>query len=425
MNKNLTRPFGAPSPHRGGLLGRFLNTKPSPVRGRWHGEAVTDEVYMEAISIYIHIPLCVKKCAYCDFASFAGRMAQREAYVQAVCCEMRTQAAFFGRRTVKTVFFGGGTPTLLTGAQVQEIMDTLRACFDLLADAEITMEGNPGTLTAENLAAYRAAGVNRLSLGVQSMDDGLLAAIGRIHTVQQAKEAVRMAREAGFDNLNLDLMNGLPGQTPAHWEKTLAAAIALEPEHLSCYNLILEEGTLLYEQAQRGTCAQLPDEDALCAMDEITQRLTCAGGYAQYEVSNYAKPGRACRHNIVYWECEPYLGLGLSAHSDMDGRRFYNPSDWEAYMQLVQSGSPDRAQEGENTAQDRMFERMMMGLRMTQGVCCARFAQDFGCTPEEVWPEQTARFAQEGLMERAGERLRLTTRGMQVMNSVLVDLLDA
>jgi len=377
------------------------------------------------ISIYIHIPLCVKKCAYCDFASFAGRMPQREAYIQAVCREMRTQAAFFGRRRVGTVFIGGGTPTLLTGAQVQQLLDTLRTCFDLLPGAEITMEGNPGTLTRENLTAYRAAGVNRLSLGVQSMEDDLLVAIGRIHTAAQAREAVRMAREAGFENLNLDLMYGLPGQTTAQWAHTLTEAIALSPEHLSCYSLILEEGTPLQMQAEAGTCAPLPDEDAICEMDEITQRMLCAASYAQYEVSNYAKPERACRHNIVYWECLPYLGLGLGAHSDMDGRRFYNPDDWEGYMQLAQSDSPERAQEGDNTQQDRMFERMMMGLRMTQGVDVERFCADFGCVPETVWPEQLARFAAQGMLCREKDRLRLTPRGMQVMNSVLVDLLEA
>ena len=381
------------------------------------------ERYMETISIYINIPLCVKKCAYCDFASFAGRMAQRESYVRAVCCELRTQAAFFGRRRVRTVFFGGGTPTLLTGAQVQEIMDTLREGFDLLPDAEITMEGNPGTLTKENLLAYRSAGVNRLSLGVQSMDDALLAAIGRIHTAQQAKEAVAMAREAGFENLNLDLMYGLPGQSAAQWQQTLEAAIALAPEHLSCYSLILEEGTQLYAQVETGACAPLPDEDAICEMDEITQKLTRAAGYAQYEVSNYAKPGCACRHNVVYWECEPYLGVGLSAHSDMDGRRFYNPSDWADYMRMAESGDVPRAQEGENTREDRMFERMMMGLRQTRGVDCLRFARDFGAQIEEIWPEQIARMTRDGLLLRERDRLRLTGRGMQVMNSVLVELL--
>lgn len=379
---------------------------------------------METISIYIHIPLCVKKCAYCDFASFSGRLSQRDAYIEAVCCEMRTQAAFFGRRRVKTVFIGGGTPTLLSGAQMARIMSTLKSCFDLLPDAEVTMEGNPGTLTRENLEAYRAAGVNRLSLGVQSMDDALLAAVGRIHTAQQAKEAVHMAREAGFGSLNLDLMYGLPGQTSAQWEDTLRQALALAPEHLSCYSLILEEGTLLYAQVEEGSCAPLPDEDALCAMDDATAGLLTAAGYAQYEVSNFAKPGWACRHNIVYWECEPYLGLGLGAHSDMDGRRFFNPDDWEDYLRVAKSGSAQRAQEGESTPRERMFERMMMGLRMTRGVDCARFERDFGCAPEDVWPEVIARLARQGLMRREGDRLRLTPRGMQVMNSVLVELMD-
>ena len=233
---------------------------------------------MEPISIYIHIPMCVKKCAYCDFTSFCGRMNQREAYTEAVCREMREQAAFFGARRVETVFFGGGTPTLMTGAQIGRMLDTLRSCFALAADAEITMEGNPGTLTRENLESYRAAGVNRLSLGVQSLDDGLLRNIGRIHTSEEARTAVAMARAAGFDNLNLDLMLGLPGQTPEQWARTLSEAIALSPEHLSCYSLILEEGTPLYAQAEAGTCAPLPDEDALCEMDDITERLTRADG---------------------------------------------------------------------------------------------------------------------------------------------------
>ena len=378
---------------------------------------------MEAISIYIHIPFCVRKCAYCDFAYFPGRLAQREAYVEAVCREMRAQAAFFGRRPVRTVFLGGGTPTLMSSDQTRRLLDELRMCFDVAPDAEITMEGNPGTVTAQSLAAYRAAGVNRLSLGVQSLDDGMLAAIGRIHTAAQAREAVALARAAGFDNVNLDLMLGLPGQSVAQWERTLDEAITLVPEHLSCYSLIVEEGTPLSAQLERGECAPLPDEDALCRMDEITAERMAHAGYVRYEVSNYAKPGRECRHNIVYWACEPYLGLGCAAHSDMDGRRFYNPSDWAGYLRMAESGSPARDAEGENTRQDRMFERMMMGLRMVRGVDCARFARDFGEAPEDVWPGVIARDLRVGLMARDGDFLRLTERGMQVMNSVLVELL--
>lgn len=376
----------------------------------------------EPISIYIHIPLCVSKCAYCDFTSYAGRAAQAEAYTRAVLREIRAQAAFFGRRQVHTVFLGGGTPTLLGGAQVRAILGALREGFALLPDAEITMEGNPGTLTRENLDAYLAAGVNRLSLGVQSLDDGLLSAIGRIHTAREAVDAVRMAREAGFANLNLDLMSGLPGQSAAQWRETLQGAIALSPEHLSCYSLILEEGTPLFRDVQAGRCAPLPDEDALEEMDGLTLELTRAAGYARYEVSNYAKPGFACRHNIVYWECLPYLGIGCAAHSDMDGSRFYNPEGWEDYMQLTRGEGAPRPGEGENTPAERRFERMMMGLRMTRGVDILRFAQEFGAPPEAFWPRSLERLGE--LFERENGRLRLTQRGMRVMNGVLVELLD-
>ena len=371
---------------------------------------------MEAISIYIHIPMCVKKCAYCDFTSFSGRLNQRDAYTDAVCREMREQAAFFGARKVNTVFFGGGTPTLMTGGQIRQMMDTLRACFDLAPDAEITMEGNPGTLSAENLEAYRAAGVNRLSLGVQSMDDGLLAGIGRIHTAAQVRQAVRQAREAGFENLNLDLMLGLPGQTTAQWRDTLGQAIALEPEHLSCYSLILEEGTPLYRQAEDGTCAPLPDEDALCEMDDCTEEMTRQAGYARYEVSNYAKAGKECRHNIVYWECLPYLGIGCAAHSDMDGKRFYHTEDFDAYLNHAPIQSED--------AGGRAFERMMMGLRMVRGVDEARFLRDFGRAPEAVWTKSLPRLMREGMLAREDGRLYLTARGMQVMNAVLVEMME-
>ena len=375
----------------------------------------------EPIAIYIHIPFCARKCAYCDFVSFAGEGARMEGYVQAVCREMRAQAAFFGRRKVKSVFLGGGTPTLLPGVQVRALLDCLREGFDLLPDAEITMEGNPGTLTQGNLLAYRAAGVNRLSLGVQSLDDALLRAIGRIHTAGQAGQAVRMAREAGFDNLNLDLMLGLPGQTPRLWEQTLSRAIALEPEHLSCYSLILEEGTPLRAQVEAGMCAPLPEEDALDEMDDITERLTREAGFARYEVSNYARPGRECRHNLVYWECEPYLGLGLAAHSDLDGR-FTNASNWADYEKQA-SGLLARAREGDGSVAERRFERMMMGLRMVRGVDTARFARDFGVAPQSVWPRSIARLTADGLLEEKGGRLRLSPRGMQVMNAALVALL--
>jgi len=379
---------------------------------------------METISLYIHIPLCVKKCAYCDFASFSGRMGQREGYVQAVCREIRAQAAFFGRRRIATIFFGGGTPTLLSGDQLKAIMQTVRDCFEVMDGAEISMEGNPGTLDMESLRAYREAGVNRLSLGVQSMDDSLLAAIGRIHTAKEAEAAVRMAREAGFENLNLDLMYGLPGQTAQQWRDTLQKAAALAPDHLSCYSLILEEGTPLFDSVNAGTCAPLPDEDEMERMDALTLQLTRENGYVQYEVSNFAKAGRQCRHNIVYWECMPYLGVGLNAHSDMDGGRFYNPQSWEDYLAMAESGSISRKQEGNSSAEERMFERMMMGLRQTRGVDAVRFVRDFGREIETVWPETIEQMTRRNLMDSNKERVFLTQRGMQVMNGVLVSLME-
>ena len=379
---------------------------------------------METISLYIHIPLCVKTCAYCDFASFAGRMAHRDRYVQAVCREIRAQAAFFGQRRIGTIFFGGGTPTLLSGAQIQMIMDTVHACFDLATDAEISMEGNPGTLTMENLCGYRAAGVNRLSLGVQSMDDGLLKSIGRIHTAKEAEAAVRMAREAGFENINMDLMYGLPGQTAAQWKDTLQKAIDLAPDHLSCYSLILEEGTQLFDSVNDGTCAPLPDEETMEKMDALTLEKTREAGYAQYEVSNFARDGKMCRHNIVYWECLPYLGVGLNAHSDLDGRRFYNPADWEDYLAMAESGDTAREAEGSGTLDERMFERMMMGLRQTRGVDAARFEKDFGRSVGDVWPKTIADMTRRQLIDSNKERIRLTERGMQVMNGVLVNLME-
>lgn len=286
------------------------------------------------------------------------------------------------------------------------------------------MEGNPGTLTAQHLTAYRAAGVNRLSIGVQSMDDSLLAAVGRIHTSEQAVVAVQLSRDAGFDNVNLDLMYGLPGQTAAQWEQTLTAAIALEPTHLSCYSLILEEGTPLYDAVQAGTCAPLPGEDELGEMDALTAKMTQAAGYARYEVSNYAKPGYECRHNVVYWECESYLGVGCAAHGEMDGRRFEHTADFEEYISICQDVECLNRLEGNNTRGDRMFERAMMGLRMAKGMDAARFARDFGAEPEGVWRRTIADMTGKGLMAREGDRLRLTPRGMDVMNGVLTLMLE-
>ena len=375
------------------------------------------------IGLYIHIPFCMHKCAYCDFASFPGMLQSADAYIEALSLELRAQAERFGACRAATVFVGGGTPTLLTGAQLGRLLDAARASFPFAPGTEITLEGNPGTLTRENLHAYREAGVNRLSLGMQAAQDVLLERLGRIHRMPDVVAGVRMAREAGFDNLNLDLMYGLPGQTRADWAQTLRAALDLAPEHLSCYALIVEDGTRLALALREGRMPPVPGEDDERAMYDAAIQATRAAGLAQYELSNFARPGRACRHNLTYWECRPYLGVGLAAHSYMGGRRFGNTASMGAYMTCMRERR-GTAQEDEAIGEDeRMFERVMLGLRLTRGVDGARFQTDFGLTLSQRFGEPLARMVRAGLLEWDGPFLRLTRRGMDVQNAVLVELM--
>ena len=369
------------------------------------------------LGLYIHIPFCKAKCVYCDFYSLPHGEDRMDAYTDALCAHLTEAAPLAASHTVDTVYFGGGTPSYLGEKRLCKILKVIEKRYQVARDAEITLEANPDSAGDwKALRALRRCGFNRISLGMQSACDEELQAIGRVHTMEQVQQAAEAARKAKIQNLSLDLIYGLPHQTQERWMENLAAAVALNPEHLSCYSLILEEGTPLYRQAEDGTCAPLPDEDALCEMDDITERLTRAGGYARYEVSNYAKAGRICRHNVVYWECLPYLGIGCAAHSDMDGTRFYNTEDFDAYLR----GAPARTED----AGGRMFERMMMGLRMVRGVDEACFLRDFGRAPEAVWTKSLPRLMREGMLAREDGRLYLTARGMQVMNAVLVEMME-
>lgn len=376
------------------------------------------------IGLYIHIPFCVKKCAYCDFASYPGMLSHAQTYMEALSLELRAQAERFPACRARTVFLGGGTPTLLSGAQVGALLDAARSCFPFAADAEITMEGNPGTLTAESLAAYRAAGVNRLSLGMQAAQDGLLKTLGRIHRLHDVQEGVRMARAAGFENINLDLIYGLPGQTKTDWQETLERALDLSPKHLSCYALIVEEGTRLAISLSEGNLPPLPDEDAEREMYEAAIRAAKRAGLCQYELSNFARPGFECRHNLVYWTCAPYLGVGLAAHSYMEERRFGNTAHMGTYLSAVRAGESPQDSCESLTVKDRMFERAMLGLRLTRGMDGSRFARDFHVTPRACWGEKLTRLIDAGLLVWEGDFLRLTRRGMDVQNAVLVELMD-
>ncbi len=370
------------------------------------------------LSLYIHIPFCASKCAYCDFASYPGRERDWARYFEALWAEMEGWREALAGREIATVFLGGGTPTLVPAGYVAETLDRARALLPFSADAEITLEGNPGTLTPKKLAAYRAAGVNRLSLGAQSFDDGLLESLGRIHTAAQIGEAVEMAREAGFSSVNLDLMYALPGQTMDQWRETLDAAVALSVPHVSAYSLIVEPGTPMARRVAAGE-AVLPDDDAVNAMQREAVRRLEAAGLMRYEISNYAKPGFECRHNLVYWNRGEYLGLGCAAHSLLDGRRFRNPDGLEAYF----SGAR-RLDDQRLTVADAMEETVMLSTRTVRGLDLNAWRADFGAPFEAGREAALGRLRRGGLIEMEDGFLRLTLRGMELQNAVVLELLN-
>lgn len=384
---------------------------------------------MRDLSIYIHIPFCVRKCRYCDFLSGPARGGEMESYVNLLLREIKKQAIFYGDHRVISIFLGGGTPSLLPAWETGRILERVREEFLLTEDAEITIECNPGTVTAEKLENYITYGINRLSIGLQSTDDGELARIGRIHGYGSFLETYRLAREAGFRNVNIDLMAGLPGQSLASYRKTLERVVALSPEHISAYSLILEEGTPLYVNQEAYT---FPDEEEEREMYELTGRCLGEAGFHRYEISNYAREGRECRHNKVYWRRGDYAGFGLGASSMVRNVRWKNPdgqADYAACVERVES-SPQGMDFAEMlrqtgrrevqilTTQEQMEEFMFLGLRLTEGVDLQEFQRYFGKTAEEVYGEQISSFEKQGLLKREGRRLRLTPRGIDVSNVV-------
>lgn len=368
------------------------------------------------ISIYIHVPFCAAKCAYCDFASFPNRLRDADAYFDALNAEIESWSDTLKNCEIQTVFFGGGTPTIVNPECIVRTLSTLFAHSNVNNNAEITIEGNPGTLNAEKLRAYRRAGINRLSLGAQSMNDETLRFIGRIHTAKQVAEAVSMARDIGFANLNLDLIYALPGQTLDDWRRTLEAAITLKPEHISAYSLIVEEGTEMFRRVACGECA-VPNEDDCINMQRAATQTLAQAGYARYEISNYAKAGFECKHNIAYWRRYEYLGFGCAAHSMFGGRRFANPSDLSAYL-----AGERRVQEENLTLQDAIEETLMLGTRMCEGVSLEKWAREFGFRLERKPAVQKLEAA--GIVRVSNDRLSLTERGMEVQDAVVIALLE-
>ncbi len=386
-----------------------------------------------ALALYLHIPFCTAKCGYCDFNSYEGLGHLVPGYTQALLREAELWAPAAREFRVQTVFFGGGTPSLISIEDVRAISAALRERYDVAPDAEWTLEANPTELTAEHLAGLRALGVNRLSIGVQSLDDGELELLDRLHSAERAVEAVSSARAAGFDNLNLDLIFGLIGQPLERWRETVEGVLELRPEHLSCYALTVEPDTGLYYRVVKGELPA-PDPDVAADQYEWTRERLAAAGYRHYEISNWARPDRECRHNLVYWRAEPYLGLGAGAHSFFAGQRFANLEAPNRYIEAVDASYEQRRADGRGTLQQiaggetldaatLRTDAMILGLRLLDGVSTAEFKHHFGVTPEEAFREALQRHLALGLLELDGDRLRLTARGLLLANEVFVDLL--
>ena len=387
----------------------------------------------KALSIYIHIPFCVQKCAYCDFLSAPATREVQEQYLHRLMEEIRDKAALYaGEYLVHTVFIGGGTPTSVDADLLCQVLLVLKECFEVAKEAEISIECNPGTAGRESLMKYRKAGVNRLSIGLQSTQDVLLQKLGRIHTYEQFVETYRTARAAGFANINIDLMSALPGQTLADYEKTLRDVLALKPEHISAYSLIVEEGTPFYDME-----LDLPDEDTERAMYELTEALLSEQGYYRYEISNYALKGRECKHNQVYWERGEYLGMGLGASSfiklPIKGAvgnvvdalfekevRLKNNSNLQTYLQ----GDFSYEEEIELSRRDAMEEFFFLGLRQMKGVSLVAFADEFGEDTIDWFDEAIGQNIKDGLLEQEGGILRLTSKGIDVSNFVFERFLE-
>lgn len=409
---------------------------------------------MKELELYLHIPFCERKCAYCDFLSAPADLPVRISYIKKLQEEIAYYGAQYGEYQVSSIFFGGGTPTILEGYQLAAILETVKEHFNITTDAEITVECNPGTLTAGKAEKLVQAGFNRLSMGLQSADDRELQLLGRIHNFAQFLESYDLARKAGFRNINVDLMSALPGQTLKSWQDTLQKVTALRPEHISAYSLIIEEGTPFYERfaederirEEGGHPRLLPEEDVERQMYELTETFLHTKGYERYEISNYAKPGYECRHNCGYWTRKDYLGLGLGASSLVKHQRFQNTSDLKTYLE--QEYSPQCEGQHERIAEtiqlqeetglsqtghhihieildkkSEMEEFMFLGLRLMAGISRQQFEKKFQVTLNSVYGEVLRKLKGEQLIEEVAGYVRLTEHGIDVSNYVLAEFL--
>ena len=390
--------------------------------------------------LYVHIPFCQTKCPYCDFNTYARIEDLIPRYVDALQTEISLWGALLHRPPLETVFFGGGTPSYLPTNRIVAILEAIRGSFGVSVDAEISLEANPGDLTPAKLSALRRAGVNRLSIGVQSLDDKLLETLGRRHSAADARRSYHAAIDAGFDNVSIDLMYGLPYQTLQGWRDTLDGALSLGPPHVSMYCLTLEPGTPLAQWVQLGKVPE-PDPDLAADMYELAEELMGQGGYRHYEISNWARPGFPSRHNLIYWRNQAFLGVGPGAHSYLGGFRFANLKSPREYIERLDSRPPLPKASGPvgeiiasvpvvDTVEAigprlEMAETMMMGLRLDTGIISEDFARRFGRSPAEAYPDDVADLAALGLLETSDGALKLTPRGRMLGNEVFSRFLAA
>ncbi len=375
------------------------------------------------VGLYVHIPFCRRKCLYCDFSSYPSMERHIPAYLAALKKELSEITGDRKGLAVKSIFIGGGTPSLLGAEEIDGLLRHISRCVVIKSDAEITLESNPGTLDEKKLRGYRAAGVNRLSIGLQAWQDRLLKTLGRIHTSEEFVEGFRSARKAGFENINVDLIFGIPGQAPGDWEETLSSVVALGPEHLSCYSLIIEQGTVFGDLYEKGELQPVDDELDRAMYRKAIEYLT-ARGYRHYEISNFAMEGFECRHNLIYWKAQEYIGIGAAAHSYIDGVRRANTADVLSYIESINNGVLPVVERQNIDTRESMSEYMILGLRLIKGVSFSEFFRRYGVGVGDIFGERIDRLVERGLLIKDDDRIFLTEKGLDLANSVFLEFID-
>ena len=382
----------------------------------------------QEIELYIHIPFCVKKCNYCDFLSFPSGTEKQAEYAAQIIKELTFRSALCGEYTVSSVFIGGGTPSVISEKLISEIMEAIDKYYYVKPDMEVTIECNPASAMKHRFDEYKKAGINRLSIGLQSADNAELKMLGRVHTFEDFLKSYQSARMEGFNNINIDLINCFPMQSLKTWKRTLKNVLMLKPEHVSVYNLIVEEGTPFYDMREKGLLL-MPTEEEQAEIDGFTKECMLRYGFSRYEFSNFSKPGHECRHNIGYWTGVSYMGFGIGAASYFDGMRWKNTTDLDEYMKIDFSRDAEGICERlmtetvKLTRENRMEEFVFLGMRMLKGISAEDFRRNFAAELESVFEKPLKSNIEKGLIERAEDRYRLTERGIEVSNVVLSEFL--